>query len=284
MALTPSVIGLTSTPFTTRLSPDLVALYSLSVGATPHELDLFYEARGPKVLPTLSVIAAYEPVTTLLDTLGVGFDKVVHGHQKVTAHKPLRASGTLVTTAQITAVYDLKKMAQVIVTTSSLDPEENTVVCETEWGIIVLDSGGWGGEPPPARDPGPPKRAPDAVITEATRPEQALFYRLLGDKNPLHIDPDFSLVRERFDGRPILHGLCTYGFAARAVVNSVCHTDSHRLASLSARMSRPVWPGDTLRTDLWIDGSTGWFRTAVTHRDDPVLTHGRFSLTSENTL
>ncbi|MEZ4409606.1 MAG: MaoC/PaaZ C-terminal domain-containing protein [Polyangiales bacterium] len=276
MALDPSVIGLTGDPVASRVTPDLAILYALAVGATASELDLTYEGRGPLVLPTLAVVPAYDAVMATLGGLGVGFDKVVHGHQKVTARRPLPPSAELRTTARVAAVYDLKKMAQVVVETSSVD-ETGEVVCDTEWGIIVFGEGGWGGDPPP-RDAGPPQRAPDHVVTEATRPEQALLYRLLGDKNPLHADPEFSLVKERFGGRPILHGLCTYGFAARAAVSALCAGDPRRLTHFAARMTKPVWPGDTLRTALWVDGDQGWFRTSVVGRDEPVLGQGRLAL------
>ncbi len=278
MALDPSVIGLTGEPVASRVTPDLAALYALAVGATASELDLTYEGRGPLVLPTLAVVPAYEAVIATLGNLGVGFDKVVHGHQKVTAKKPFPPKAELRTTARVTALYDLKKMAQVVVETSSVD-EQGEVVCETEWGIIVFGEGGWGGDPP-TREPGPPQREPDHVVTEATRPEQALLYRLLGDKNPLHADPEFSLVKERFGGRPILHGLCTYGFAARAAVNALCAGDPRRLTHFAARMTKPVWPGDALRTELWVDGDRGWFRTSVVGRDEPVLGQGRLALST----
>lgn len=272
MPATPDIIGTTSEPLPFTYDANRAMLYALGIGATAAELDYLYERRGPKVYPTFAVIPAYDALMAVMARSDISFENVVHGHQKVSLARPLPPAATLSTTATVSAVYDMKRMAQVVITTRS-HTAEGEHLFDTEWGILVLNSGGFGGDPPPAREGGAPTRAPDAVVEETTRPEQALLYRLTGDINPLHADPDFPLVA-RFDGKPILHGLCTYGFGMRAVVRAVAGGDADRLREVNARFTKPVWPGDTLRTEVWSDGERVWFRTSTKERGDAVLSHG----------
>ena len=272
MTATPDIIGTTTDPQPFSYDANRAMLYALGVGATVAELDYLYEGRGPKVYPTFAVIPAYGALMAVMARTGISFDNVVHGHQKVSVARPLPPAATLSTTATVAAVYDMKRMAQVVITTRS-HTAEGEHLFDTEWGILVLNSGGFGGDPPPAREGGAPARSPDAVIEETTRPEQALLYRLMGDTNPLHADPDCPLVA-RFEGKPILHGLCTYGFGMRAVARAVAGGDATRLREISARFTKPVWPGETLRTEVWSEGERVWFRTATKERGDAVLSHG----------
>lgn len=272
MATTADIIGTTTDPLAFTYDAQRTTLYALGIGATAAELDYLYERRGPKVFPTFAVIPAYDALMAVMARSDISFDNVVHGHQKVSVARPIPPAATLHTVATVAAVYDMKKMAQVVITTRS-HTAEGEHLFDTEWGILVLHSGGFGGEAPPAREGGAPSRAPDAVIEETTRPEQALLYRLMGDLNPLHADPDFPLVA-RFDGRPILHGLCTYGFGMRAVAKAVAGGDATRLREVGARFTKPVWPGDTLRTEVWSEGERVWFRTSTKERGDAVLSHG----------
>ena len=260
----------------TYTSKDAI-LYALGVGATRDELDYLYEGRGPKVLPSFAVIPAFPALMRATDGAGVTIDRVVHGHQKVTVHAPIAPEGTLLTTAVVEAIYDMKRMAQVVVRTETRDAA-GTHLFDTEWGILVLGEGGFGGEAPPGREGTAPSRAADFRFEEKTSPEQALLYRLSGDLNPLHADPDFSLVKDRF-GTPILHGLCTYGYMTRAVVKGACQGDAAKIRSLTARFSKPVWPGDTLITEGWIEGSTVYLRTTTRERGEAVLTQARAEIT-----
>jgi acyl dehydratase len=273
MALDRSCVGLATEAVRFSYTWRDAVLYALAVGATRDELDYLYEKRGPKVLPTFAVIPAFAPLREAMGRAGVSFDNVVHGHQKITLHAPLPPEGTLSTRARVAAIYDMKKMAQVVVCTESHD-DAGRALFDTEWGVLVLGEGGWGGEAPPGRDGSAPNRPPDFSIEEKTSEQQALLYRLLGDGNPLHVDPDFPLVRERFGGRPILHGLCTFGFMTRAIARAACGGDAGRIRRLSARFSKPVWPGDTLVTEGWREGSTLRFRTMTRERGDAVLSHG----------
>jgi acyl dehydratase len=272
MPATPAIVGTTTDPLTFTYDAQRAALYALGIGATAAELDYLYEGRGPKVFPTFAVVPAYAALMAVMARSDIAFDSVVHGHQKVSLARAIPPAATLRTTATVTAVYDLKRMAQVVITTRS-HTAEGEHLFDTEWGILVLNAGGFGGEGPPAREGGAPARPPEAVVEETTRPEQALLYRLMGDLNPLHADPDFSLVA-RFEGRPILHGLCTYGYGMRAVAQAVAGGDATRLREVTARFTKPVWPGDTLRTEVWSEGERVWFRTSTRERGDAVLSHG----------
>jgi acyl dehydratase len=272
MALDPSTVGLSIGAIAHSYTWRDVVLYALGIGARRDELDYLYEGRGPAVIPTFAVVPAMPALMEAMARTGGAFDRIVHGHQKVTVHARIPPSGTLRTKATVVAMYDLKKMAQVIVRTESHDAA-GVHLFDTEWGIVVLGEGGWGGEAPPSRDGAPPARDPDFTITETTTPEQALLYRLSGDHNPLHADPDCSLVRERFDGKPILHGLCTYGFAARALARAVAGGDATRITQLSGRFSKPVFPGDTLVLEGWREGNSVRARVRTAERGDAVITH-----------
>lgn len=247
-------------------------LYALGIGAKVSELDYLYEGRGPKVYPSFAVIPAFAPMHTALSGIDGPFDKVVHGAQKVVLHAPIPPAATVETTAVVEGIYDLKRMAQAIVKTRTVDARTRTPMFDTEWSILFLGEGGFGGSPRPDNKDkvSLPSREPDFRIEEATMPEQALLYRLSGDLNPLHADPEFPLVA-RFEGKPILHGLATFGFMTRAVIKAACNGDSSRVLSISGRFSRPVWPGQTLVTEGWIEGSKVLARTSVKERNEVVL-------------
>jgi acyl dehydratase len=150
-------------------------------------------------------------------------------------------------------------------------------VWKTVNSLFIRGEGGFGGRRGPTATPGPfPDRDPDHVVTYATREDQALLYRLSGDRNPLHSDPAFAR-RAGFD-RPILHGLCTYGFAGRALLHTLCGSDPTRFTSLHARFSRPTYPGDRLTTSMWVDGSSARFRTDR-QGGETVLDQGTFDFT-----
>lgn len=273
MAFNFEVVGRPSEPVEYTYTWKDTALYALGIGARVDELDYLFEGRGPKVYPSFAVIPAFAPLRHALEAAQGPFEKVVHGAQKVTLHAAIPPAGTLRTTATIQGIYDMKRMAQAIVKTETVDAASGAKRFDTEWSILYLGEGGFGGTPRREEEKfAAPSRSPDLHVEETTCPEQALLYRLSGDLNPLHADPDFPLVA-RFDGKPILHGLATFGFVTRAVIKGACAGDASRVRSIAARFARPVWPGQTLVTDAWIEGKKVFARMSVKERSEVVLSH-----------
>jgi acyl dehydratase len=273
MALDPSSVGFTSAPSHFDYDWRTTALYALGIGATRAELDYLYERRGPRVYPTFAVCPVMPATMECLAKTGGDFDMVVHGGQSVRMHRPIPPSGRLTTTAKLTALYDLKKLGQAIVETRT-QLADGEPVFDTVWSILYRSAGGFGGPRPPKNEGVdlPKGRAPDFHVEMPTSPEQALLYRLSGDTNPLHADPEFARS-VGFEQGPILHGLCTYGFVARAVVTAACAGDGDRLKRLDGGFRRPVWPGDTIVVDGFrVDGGTIALQVTVKGRPDAVMT------------
>jgi acyl dehydratase len=246
MALKPDAVGRVTGKHVHEYEERDVILYALGVGAKQdRELDYLYEGRGPKVLPTYGVVPAWPAMTEVFDMVGGDLLGIVHGGQQIRVHRPFSPSGRLETIARVDGLYDLKRMATGLVTTETRD-QGGQLVCETIWSVIFRHDGGFGGEKPPRR---PKVAIPEGTPplfewVEATTPEQALLYRLSGDRNPLHADP--AIGEKAGFGRPILHGLCTYGFMARAAIFSLGGGDPARFESLDVTFQAPVWPGETL--------------------------------------
>ncbi len=252
------------------------AVYALGCGATTDELDLVLEARGPKVLPTFSVVPAHAAVVKALLVLGGNMLTLVHGTQKCRIHKPIPPEGVLKTTSTVSALFDKGKGALGVLETKTTDGSGD-LICETEWGIFFRGEGGFGGERgPEAPKYEPPEgKAPDHTVAMPTADTQALLYRLgSGDLNPIHSDPKLA-AKAKFP-KPILHGLCTFGHAGRAVVNSLMGGDPDKVKTIEGRFSKPVFPGDTIVTDIWnIADGEAFFTVKVQERDEQVLSLGR---------
>jgi acyl dehydratase len=246
MALDPNSVGFETQPFELDYDWRTAVLYALGIGAKRDELDYLYEGRGPRVFPTIGVVPAYAPLMKLLERTGGNTAAMVHGAQTIRMLAPLPSEGTFRTIGRVTGVYDLKRLARAVCATRT---EVNGVpVCETEWTLIFRDDGGFDGpRPPKSHLPKIGDAQPLFEHVEATTPEQALLYRLSGDTNPLHADPEFAKT-VGFEQGPILHGLATFGFVARALVRHACAGNGDRLRALHAAFKKPVWPGDTLRT------------------------------------
>lgn len=251
MSLDLSAVGATTETFVLDYDWRTLVLYALGIGATPNELDYLYEKRGPRIYPTFAVVPAYPVLDALLKRTGGPYEMVVHQGQSVTVHNPLPSQGKLETKGKLKAMYDLKRMALVVLESESrLD---GTLIYSSEWQIIYRNEGGFGGERRPKTDAlNVPKRAADWTFDEVIPPQQALLYRLSGDTNPLHADPEMARS-VGFEQGPILHGLATFGYVCRAVANTQCHGDASRIKSLTAQFKRPVWPGDALRTEGYVE-------------------------------
>jgi acyl dehydratase len=247
MSLDLSTIGFKTEPHVFTYDWKAAVLYALGIGAKRDELDYLYEGRGPKVFPTFGVIPSYGPVTELFVKARCDMTRLVHGSQTLRIHRPLPPAATLQTVGTIRGIYDMKKLAQVVFETrTTLNGEP---CFDTEWQLLIRDAGNFGGERPPKSETPkiPEGKTQDFSHTESTSPEQALLYRLSGDLNPLHADPKFASA-VGFEQGPILHGLCTYGYVARAVIREACGGDASKLKSLTAQFRKPVWPGESIRT------------------------------------
>jgi acyl dehydratase len=271
MGLDIQSVGATTDPFVLEYDWKTVVLYALGVGAKREELDFLYEARGPRVLPTFAIVPSYAPVWALFERTRSDMQKLFHGGQTIRVHRPMPPKGRIQTVGTVHAIYDMKRFAQVILRTRSEIGGE--LVCETEWSLLVRDAGGFGGQRPPKADiPSIPEREPDFSVELGTTPEQALLYRLSGDENPLHADPDVAKAVGFAEG-PILHGLATFGVVGRALVRGACGGNETRLAAFGAQFRRPVWPGDTLRTTGYVlDGGRVALEAFAGERPEPVIT------------
>ncbi len=174
---------------------------------------------------------------------------LVHAEQSIELHKPLPVEGTLRTSAMVTGMFDKGSGALIQTENKAVDAATGEPLVTTRGGTFVRGEGGFGGDRGTSDPWELPNRAPDHKVTQQTRPEQALLYRLSGDRNPLHADPAFA-ARGGFS-RPILHGLCTYGITGRVLLHELCGSDPARFASMSGRFSRPVLPGESLVVSIW---------------------------------
>ncbi|MDB4933150.1 MAG: putative (R)-specific enoyl-CoA hydratase [Labilithrix sp.] len=252
MALDLSIVGKESAPSTFTYAWKDVVLYALGIGAKKDELDFLYEGRGPKVIPSFAVVPMFASMFDLVAQTGGDLAMVVHGAQRVRLQAALAPSGTLVTTAKVRGMYDFRRLAVVLVDTVTKDTD-GRVLFDATSQIIFRGEGGFGGQTAPREEKVaeiPKGVAPDFRIEEATTPEQALLYRLSGDLNPLHADPEFA-AKVGFTQGPLLHGLCTYGHMVRHVAKGACGGDATKVTGFEAKFSKPVWPGDTLVTEGW---------------------------------
>ncbi|MGX1544749.1 MaoC/PaaZ C-terminal domain-containing protein [Streptomyces adustus] len=254
-----------------------VQLYHLGIGAgipatDPDELRYTLESRL-HVLPSFATVAgAGRPgVISGLSMPGIEVDlaRVLHGGQSLTVHRPLPVQGTATSTGRIAAVYDKGKAAVLVMRTEVADADGPLWTNDAQ--IFVRGEGGWGGDRGPSVRLEPPAGPPDRVVERPVREDQALLYRLSGDWNPLHADPEFAKVAG-FE-RPILHGLCTYGIALKAVVDTLLGGDVTRVHGYDTRFAGIVYPGETLRIRMWgpRDGEVRVAVSSVDRDDAPAL-------------
>lgn len=255
---------------------DDVILYHLGLGAgvpatDPNELEYCYEGKL-KVLPTFGVLPVFSTLAGMVGLEGMDFNPMMllHGEQEITIHKPLPTRAKVTNTGRIENVYDKGKGATVVVAAETRD-EEGDLLCTNRFVAFIRGEGGWGGDPGPAPGNEPPDREPDVVAESPTLPQQALLYRLSGDKNPLHADPDMAKLGG-FD-TPILHGLCSYGIVAKAVVDHALGGDVSQVAGFAARFGGVLFPGETLVTKMWRTDDGIVVHADCKERDAKVITN-----------
>jgi acyl dehydratase len=252
-------------------------LYALAIGmgADPLDRELlpFVYERNLKAMPTLATVIAWG-ASIPADRLGTDRRHTLHGEEALTLPSPLPPAGGVVGESRVRAVYDKGEKGAVI--------ERETVLRDAVSGVLIATiirtafarkDGGFGGPVQRSVPHAPPSRSPDVVLEFTTRPDQALLYRLCGDRNPLHADPDVAIAAGF--KTPILHGLCTYGICCRAVLQAFCEFDPARLKSHAVRFSAPVFPGDMVAVKLWKDAGVVSFEADVAARGVTVIKSGR---------
>ncbi|MCU1641342.1 MAG: enoyl-CoA hydratase [Nocardia sp.] len=257
-----------------------VLLYALGVGAGAADptTELAFTTENShhttlRVLPTFAIVRTGIGGPDQPKLGDFGFDRILHAEQSIRLHGPLPTDGRVRTTSTVSGMYDKGSAALIVLESVLRDADSGRVLAELGSSLFVRGEGGFGGERGEQVSWETPARPADHVVVYPTRPDQALLYRLSGDRNPLHSDP-WLAARAGYE-RPILHGLCTYGFTGRALLHTLCDSDPSRFASMSARFSAPVLPGQELAVHIWDDGATARFRT--TAGDTVVLDKGVFT-------
>jgi acyl dehydratase len=254
-------------------------LYALGVGAAADPMDRrqlpFVYEHGLRIIPSQSSVIAFPGAWLTEPGLGVNYVRVLHGEQGVTFGRPLKPTARVRGEYEILGVDDKgpEKGAVVFFEKRIIDDEDGDLICRVQSTYFLRGDGGCGswGQALPAPS-ALPDRTPDKVIEAPTLPRQALIYRLSGDYNPVHADPAVA-AKAGFD-RPILHGLCSYGIVGLSLVLELCDGDPDRLTELFARFSKPVYPGETIRIELFFEGDLWRFRARAAERNEVVLDRG----------
>jgi acyl dehydratase len=257
-------------------------LYALGIGfgrdpLSSAELPFVYE-NGLVAVPTMATVIGWG-ASGVMSKSGINYLMVVHGEQRLRLHKPLPSAADVVMDERVVGIWDKGEgKGAILVTERTIrQAQGGELLCTLMSTTFARGDGGFGG--PKDGAPAPhmlPERAPDAVHICDTRPDQALLYALSGDRNPLHRDP--QVAKMAGFPRPILHGLCTYGTACRSVLTAMCNYDAASITGFDVRFSSPVFPGETIVTEMWRDGAVISFRAKVKERDVVVLNNGKCTL------
>ncbi len=260
---------------------DQVILYHLGVGAgdpatDPGELEYTYE-KNLKVLPSYGVIPVFGAMGGLGTTPGLSFNfaMLLHGEQDIEVHQPIPPEATVTNSAEVVGVYDKGKAALVVLEVKTRD-EAGKPLFTNRFSLFLRGEGGFGGESGPKAGNVPPEREPDGVIERRLLPQQALIYRLSGDKNPLHADPEFAKIGG-FD-KPIIHGLCSFGIVCKAVVDDVLAGDVTKVARYQARFAGVGFPGETYLISYWKEADKILIQTKSKERDAPIITNAAITV------
>lgn len=265
MPLNPDAVGAKGEPRRASWTSDDCMLYALGIGAgmtdpVGYELEFTTENTAgvtQKVFPTMVVLFGFTATggrSAMAQAGTYDVRMLVHGEQGIKLFRPLPVEGEVETVDEITGIYDKGKGAVVATRTTGTLVADGQPLYEATASVFIMGEGGFGGDRGPSEKPNvAPDRAPDHEVTVQTRPDQALLYRLCGDRNPLHSDKQFSDVGGF--PKPILHGLCTYGFTGRTLLHTLCGSDPARFTGMDGRFSSPVLPGEALTVKMWEDGA-----------------------------
>jgi acyl dehydratase len=259
MPINPDAVATRSEPARRRWTSKDCLLYALGVGAGAEDpaQELAFTTENSqdveqRALPTTAVVLGAGGAEAYAAIGSFNPAMLVHGEQAVSLAREIPVEGELESVTEIVGVYDKGSGALVVTETTSSLVDDGGPLFTTRAGAFIRGEGGWGGDRGPSSTWAAPERAPDHEVTYPTRTDQALLYRLSGDRNPLHSDPKFAALAGF--PKPILHGLCTYGFTGRALLHSLCDGDPARFRSMSGRFSSPVFPGEALTVRVWREG------------------------------
>ena len=272
MPLNPAAVGAVGDVRTMSWNSKDALLYAVGIGAGQNDLPFTTENTKEVqqvVFPTFAVVAGSgttSPGKSAMAEIGTfNWALLVHGSQAITLHRPIPVDAEATVQDKVVAMYD-KGKAAVVVTEAETKLKTGELLWTTRSSVFIRGEGGWDGDRGPSGPQNePPAKAPDHEVTLQTSPDQAFVYRLSGDRNPLHTDPSFAAIGG-FD-RPILHGLCSYGFTGRALLGALCNNDVTKFKHIEGRFSSPVMPGDALTVRMWnIGAGETVFTTSVGDR------------------
>jgi len=253
MPINPDAVGTESEPFEASWNSKDALLYAVGIGAGVDDLSFTTENTdgvAQQVFPTFPVVVGWGMGSSRTSIGTFNPAMLVHGQQSVTLHKPVPVSGKVRGVSRIIGIYDKGSGAVVSTQTDLVDASDGSAMFTLLGSSFIRGEGGWGGDRGPGGDKNvPPSRAADHVVKYTTSLHQALTYRLSGDRNPLHSDPTFA-ARGGFE-RPILHGLCTYGFTGRGLLQGLCNNDASAFQHIEGRFASPVIPGEELTISMW---------------------------------
>ena len=276
MAIDPNAVGQKGQPSKRSWNSKDALLYAVGIGAGTDELQYTTENTKDitqKVFPTFAVIIGGGGIP-MKEVGSFNPALMVHGEQGIELLGEIPPDGEIESVGECSAIWDKGSAAVLEFTSESRNVATGQLLLRTKTSLFCRGEGGWGGDRGPSDKLEFPDRSPDKKITYSTREDQALTYRLSGDRNPLHSDPSFAALGG-FD-KPILHGLCTYGMTGRALLHGLCEGDAARFLSMNARFSKPVIPGDSLTVSMWVDGQKAFFRTE-NQNNEIVIDQGEFS-------
>lgn len=274
------LLNLDIPPVEQKLTKRDTMLYALGVGlgadpASQNQLQFVYE-ENLKALPTMAIILGYPGPWHAASDNGITRSHVVHGEQGFVIHKPLPVEGKIIGKTRVTAVLDKgkDKGALLLTTCEVRDQATDELICSLTSTTFCRADGGFGGPSGPVKAPHPiPESSAQHICDLPTLPQAALIYRLSGDYNPLHADPEYA--KKAGFKMPILHGRATFSVVGHALLKTVCNYDPEKLKSMEGRFSSPVYPGETIRTEMWVDDKVVTFRATVPERGVTVLNNGR---------
>ena len=273
MAIDPNAVGSTGDPAERSWGYRDSLLYAVGIGAgaeDPVGIELEFTTNNSKgieqqTFPTQGVVIGFGAGGALGKVGEIDWGRVLHGSQGVSLHQPIPVGGTVLVEEKVSGIWDKGEGKNAIIETEAKATLKETgePLFDLRGSLVVRGSGGFGGqEGNTAPQVYAPEAAPDHEVTYQTRPDQALTYRLSGDYNPLHSDPWFATELGGFP-KPILHGLCTYGFTGRALLHELCGSDPKRFKSMDSRFSSPVFPGDSLTIQMWVEEGQAIYRTVA---------------------